>query len=107
VRARVLIQESLRGNRSLEDIPGQFASVVAFARCYLEEKNINHAVSLCALIETLMNRDGVKLLEPDLEAMQEVLTQGKKKLGKAAYESAYADGKSLSVDEQIMKLMVL
>lgn len=107
VRARVLIQESLRGNRSLEDIPGQFASVVAFARCYLEEKNIKHAVSLCALIETLMNRDGVKLLEPDLKAMQEVLTQGKKKLGKAAYETAYADGKSLSLDEQIMKLIVL
>ena len=40
-------------------------------------------------------------------AMQEVLTQGKKKMGKSAYEAAYAEGKSLALDEQIMKLMVL
>jgi hypothetical protein len=38
VRARVLIQESLRGNRNLEDIAGQFACVIAFARCLIEEK---------------------------------------------------------------------
>jgi predicted ATPase/transcriptional regulator with XRE-family HTH domain len=107
VRARVLIQESLRGNRSLEDIPGQLACVVAFARCYLEEKDLPCAVSLCALIEMQMNRDNVKLLEPDLKAMQEVLAQGTKKLRKSAYESAYAEGNSLSLDEQIMKLMVL
>jgi tetratricopeptide (TPR) repeat protein len=107
VRARVLIQESLRGNRSLEDIPGQLACAVAFARCYLAEKDFQRAVSLCALVEMLMNRDNIQLLEPDQKAMQEVLTEGKKKLGKSAYESACAAGKSLSLDEQIMKLMVI
>ena len=107
VRARVLIQESLRGNRSLEDIPGQLACVVAFARCYFEEKDYKRAVSLCALIETLMNRDSVRLLEPDLKALQEVLMQGKKKLGKSNYEAAYSEGKSLALDEQIMKLMIV
>ena len=106
VRARVLIQESLRGNRSLEDIPGQFACVIAFARCYIEEKDFKRAVSLCAQIETLMNRDNIKLMEPDLKALREVLTQGKKKLGKSNYETAYAEGKSLSLDEQIMKLLI-
>src|SRR6266498_1200282 len=107
VRARVLIQESLRGNRSLEDIPGQLACVVAFARCFLAEKEFQRAVSLCTLIEILLNRDNIHLLEPDQKAMQEVLTEGKKKLGKSAYESACAEGKSLSLDEQIMKLMVI
>jgi tetratricopeptide (TPR) repeat protein len=107
VRARVLIQESLRGNRGLEDISGQLACVVAFARCFLAEKDFQRAVSLCALIELLMNRDNINLLEPDQKAIHEVLTEGKKKLGKSAYESAYAQGTSLSLDEQIMKLMVL
>ena len=105
VRARVLIQESLRGNRSLEDIPGQLACVVAFARCFFGEKDFTRAISLCALVETLMNQDNVKLLEPDQKALQEVLTQGKKKLGKSKYEAAYSDGKSLSLDEQILKLI--
>jgi non-specific serine/threonine protein kinase len=107
VRARVLIQESLRGNRSLEDIAGQFACVIAFARCFIEEKETKKAVSLCALIEMLIHRDKINVLEPDLKALQEVLTQGKKKLGKSGFESACAEGRALSVDEQIMKLMVL
>jgi hypothetical protein len=55
----------------------------------------------------LMNRDNIKLLEPDQKAMQEVLAQGKKKLRKSDFESAYTEGKSLSLDEQIMKLMIL
>jgi predicted ATPase/transcriptional regulator with XRE-family HTH domain len=105
VRARVLIQESLRGNRSLEDIPGQLACVVAFARCCFGEKDFTRAISLCALVETLMNQDNVKLLEPDQKALQEVLTQGKRKLGKSKYEAAYSDGKSLSLDEQVLKLI--
>jgi tetratricopeptide (TPR) repeat protein len=107
VRARVLIQESLKGNRNMEDIAGQCACVVAFARCYFEGKEFKKAISLCALIEMLMNRDNIQLLEPDLKALQEVLTQGKKKVTKSVFESAYAERKSLSLDEQIMKLMLL
>lgn len=107
VRARVLIQENLRGNRSLEDIPGQFACVVAFARCDWQETKSKSAVALCSLVEMLMHRDNVNLLEPDQKAMQEVLSEGKKKLGKAAYEAASAEGRELSLDEQIMKLLIL
>lgn len=106
VRARVLIQESLRGNRELEDIAGQCACVVAFARCSFEEKDFKTAVSLCALIEMLTNRDRIQLLEPDLKAMQEVLLQGRKKLSKSVFESACEEGRDLSLDAQIMKFMV-
>jgi hypothetical protein len=73
----------------------------------LAEKEFQRAVSWCALMEMLLNRDHINLHEPDRKAMQEVLTQGKKKLGKSAYEAAYAEGKSLSLDEQIMKLMII
>lgn len=106
VRARVLIQESLRGNRSLEDVSGQLASVAATARCSFAEKDIKKAVALGALIETHITTDGVKLLEPDSKALQEVLVQGRKKLGKSAYEAAYAEGTTLSLDDQIMRLMI-
>ena len=106
VRARVLIHESLKGNRGLEDIPGQLACVVATAKCCFAEKDVKRAVSLCALIETRTNTDGVKLLEPDVKALQQVLAQGKKKLGKAIYESAYKEGRAMKLDDEIMKLMV-
>ena len=105
-RAHVLIQESLRGNRSLEDVAGQLASVVATAKCAFAEKDIRRAVSLGALIETHVKNDGIKLLEPDSKALQEVLVGGRKKLGKSAYEAAYAEGKSLSLDDQIMRLIM-
>jgi predicted ATPase len=106
VRARVLIQESLKGNRSIEDIAGQCACMVAFARCLFEEKDYKTAISYCSLIELLMERDNIRLLEPDMKALQDVLIQGKKKVSKSIFESAYAAGKSLSLDEQIMKLMI-
>jgi predicted ATPase/transcriptional regulator with XRE-family HTH domain len=106
VRARVLIRESLRGNRVLQDIPGQLACVVATARCCLVEKNVKRAVSLCALIETRMNTDKVKLLEPDVKALHEMLMEGKKKLGEASYQTAYAAGTALKIEDEIMKLML-
>ena len=105
VRARILIQESLRSNRVLGDIPGQLACIVATAKCALAEKDTKKAVSLCALIETRINKDGVNLLEPDVKALQDVLPQGKKKLGKAAYESVYKEGASAKLDDEIMKLL--
>jgi hypothetical protein len=36
------------------------------------------AVSLCALIEMLIHRDKINVLDPDLKAKQEVSAQGKK-----------------------------
>jgi len=105
-RARILIQESLRGNRGLRDIPGQLACVVATARCALAEKDSKKAVSFCALIESRIHADGVKLMEPDVKALEEALAQGKKKLSKAAYESAYKEGQAMNLEDEIMKLMM-
>ncbi len=104
-RSRILIRESLVANHGLEHIPGQLACVVASAKCVLAEKDTKKAITLGALIETRMKIDGVRLMEPDRKALQEVLAQGKKKLGKAAYESAYQEGQSLELENVIMQLM--
>jgi hypothetical protein len=45
-------------------------------------------------------------MEPDMKALKEVLAQGKKKLGKAAYEAAYEEGQSMKLDDEIMSLLV-
>ena len=105
VRARILIQESLRGNRALEDASGQLACVVATANCVLVEGNAKKAVALCALIESQMNEGKVKLLEPDVKTLQTVLEQGKQELSKSEYESAYAEGQSMTLDDEIKKLV--
>lgn len=105
VRARVLIRESLRGHRGLEDIPGQLACVVANAKCCFAEKDVKRAVSLCALIKRRIDADDVKLPEPDMKELQEVLQQGKRKLSKAAYESAYQEGQKLNLENTLMQLM--
>ena len=85
---------------------GQLACVVATAKCALAERDVEKAVSLCALIEARIRADGVQLLEPDVKAMQDVFLQAKKKLGDDDYEDAYKRGQSMKLDDEIMKLMV-
>jgi predicted ATPase len=105
LRAHILIQESLKGNRALGDIPGQLACVVAKAKCVLAEKDVKRAVALCALIEARIKADGVKLLEPDVKAMQNVFDQGRQSLDESAYQSAYEAGYSMKLEDEIMKLL--
>lgn len=105
VRARILIQESLKSNRALEDVSGQLACIVAMANCFIVEDDVKKSVLLCALIESQINKDAVKLLEPDAKALQYVLGKGKQKLGKAAYESTCEEGQSMKLDDEIMKLL--
>ena len=105
VRARILIQESLRGNLALEDASGQLACVAATANCVLVEGNVKKAVALCTLIRSRINAESVKLLEPDAKILQTVLEQGKQKLSKSEYASASAAGQSMTLENEIMKLV--
>jgi hypothetical protein len=75
------------------------------ANCFIVEDDVKKAVLLCALIESQINKDAVKLLEPDAKALQYVLGKGKQKLGKAAYESTCEEGQSMKLDDEIMKLL--
>jgi predicted ATPase/Tfp pilus assembly protein PilF len=101
LRARILIQESLRGNTDLRDLPGQLACLVAFAKCHMAENEIEKALSLCALVESQLEINHVRLLEPDAFALEKLMKQGRKKLSKADYERVYTEGQSRNLDETI------
>ena len=105
VRARVLVHESLIGNYAIADTLGQLACLVGLAYCDLAENDPKSAVRLCALAETNRAQNNFNFLEPDAITMEDVLKQGKKKLGKAAYEAAYQEGRALRLESTLMKLM--
>jgi tetratricopeptide (TPR) repeat protein len=105
LRARILIQESLRGNAVLGDMPGKLACLVAFAECQLAEKESGDAVTLCALVGSQLEVNRLKLLEPDALALERTLKGARRKLGKADYEKVYKEGRSLDVDETIKGLL--
>jgi len=105
VRAKVLMRESLIGNTNLQNLRGQLCCLVGMARCSLAEKQVQEAVMLCALAHRLMHEKNLKLDKPDEVAFEEVLRAGKKKLGKARYESAYKHGESLKLEDTLLPLM--
>ncbi len=105
VRARVLVRESLRGNYAIDDTLGQLACLVGMAYCDLAEKDHKSAVKLCALAEAQREKNRLAFLEPDAIVVEEITKQCKKKLGKAAYDIAYADGQKSNLDHVLMMLM--
>jgi predicted ATPase len=105
LRARVLMRESLIGNTDLQNVRGQLCCLVGMARCSLAEKQVQEAVMLCALVHRYRHEKNLKLDEPDEVAFKEVLRAGKKKLGKARYESAYKQGESLKLEDTLLQSM--
>jgi len=105
VRARVLMQESLKGNYAIADALGQLACLIGFAQCEVADKDFKSAVKLCALAETQRENLNVTFLEPDAITLELILKQAKKKLGKAAYEAAYQEGQSAKLENTLMMLM--
>ena len=105
VRARVLIGESLRGNYAIADTLGQLACVIGMAYCDLAEKEHKSAVRLCALAETQRQQRNLQFLEPDAIVGGDIQKQCKKKMGKAAYETAYHEGQKSNLDNIVMQLM--
>jgi tetratricopeptide (TPR) repeat protein len=105
VRARVLIRESLIANYGIADTLGQLACLVGLANCDLAEKDYKGATLLCALAETQREKDNATFLEPDAIVIEDILKQCKKKLGKAAYESAYEAGQKLKLESTLVRLM--
>jgi tetratricopeptide (TPR) repeat protein len=105
VRARVLMRESLIGNYTIADAPGQLACLVGMAYCDLAEQDQKSAVRLCALAETHREQQGSNFMEPDTIVSEDIRKQCKKKLGKAAYEVAYQEGQALKLESILMRLM--
>lgn len=105
VRARALVSESLKGNYAIADKLGQLACLVGMAYCDVADKDFNTAVMLCALAENHRKENGIEYLEPDALALDSILKQCKKKLGKAVYESTYQQGQSLKLEMMLLQLM--
>lgn len=105
VRARVLMQESLKGNDAIGDTLGQLACLIGFAQCAVADKDFESAVQLCALAETQREKNNFAFLEPDAITCELVLKQAKKKLGKATYEAAYQEGQLATLENTLMLLM--
>jgi predicted ATPase/transcriptional regulator with XRE-family HTH domain len=105
VRARVLIRESLIGNYGIADTVGQLACLIGFANCDVAEKDLKSAVMLSALAEAHCEKNNATFLEPDAIVVEDILKQCKKKLGKAAYESAYEEGQKLKLESTMARLM--
>jgi predicted ATPase len=100
-RARLLARESLEGNLSLGHLTGQLGCLVVFARCALAERQTRSGIVLAASVDAKLKADGLQMMEPDMKSLGEVLREGKKKLGKAAFETAYAKGQSMALDQAI------
>jgi hypothetical protein len=105
VRARVLMRESLIGNTNLQDFRGQLAGLVGVAHCALAEKDMQEAVTLCALVHKCRREKNLQFDEPDEVAFEAVLKRSKKELGKARYESFYKQGESLILEDTLLRLL--
>jgi tetratricopeptide (TPR) repeat protein len=105
VRARVLMRESLRGNYAIADTLGQAACLVGIAQCDMADKELKSAVMLCALAESQLEEYHYKFLEPDAIVIESILKQCRKKLGKAAFEAVYQEGRSLKLENILMRSM--
>jgi predicted ATPase len=104
VRARVLMRESLIGNASLRNLAGQLEGLVGMAQCSLAEKDAEAALRLCALASSRSLEKNLTFHEPDEVALEAVLQQCKKKLGRSRYESIYQHGESLALEAVILAL---
>jgi hypothetical protein len=101
VRARSLIIESLKGNRSQGHLPGQLACLIALGTCEMREENVNKAVIMAGLAENYLQTESQSLIEPDAVALNHLLTLGKEKLGKKLFEKAILQGQLLRMEDII------
>jgi predicted ATPase len=101
IRARSLLRESLKGNRALEHIPGQLACLIALGTCDMRSGNIRKAVTFAGLADHYLQTEPRSLMEPDSLALEQLLTQGKEKLGKKLFEESWLQGVSLRLEDVI------
>ena len=99
VRARALIQESLKGNRGLDHIPGQLACLVAMGTCELAQDNVEKAITYAALVENRINTESISLMEPDAVALDKLIKTGKNKLGGKSFKQIIEKSKTMRAED--------
>jgi hypothetical protein len=99
VRARALIKESLKGNRSQGHIPGQLACLVALGTCASVEGNIQKSITLAALVDHYLHTDAQVLMEPDAAALRRLFATGNEKLDRELLEQTLMTGRTLHIED--------
>jgi hypothetical protein len=75
------------------------------AFCSLAEGDTQNAVMYCALACKCSLEQGNNFYELDQAALESVMNQCRKELGKAKYESFYKQGEALSLEEILSRLL--
>lgn len=105
IRARVLMQESLMSYTNLQNMKGRLACLVGLACCSFAEGDTQNAVVLCALAYKSSQERDYKFHELDQAAIESVIDQCRKKLGKARFKFFYKQGEALLVEETLSRLL--
>jgi predicted ATPase len=101
VRARALITESLRGNHSLDHIPGQLACLVALGTCESAQGNVEKAVTFASLVDHYLHAESQVLMEPDATALTQLFRMENKKLNKKLLEQTLTNGRALRIEDVV------
>jgi len=101
VRARNLVRDSLNRNHEQDHLPGQLACLVAIGACELAQGNLEKAISYAALVENRLKAESISLLEPDTNALSDLLTTGKNKLGAKSFKQLVEKSKSIRAEDMI------
>ena len=101
IRARALITESLRENRSQGHISGQLACLVALGTCESAMGNIQKAMTLATLVDHYLRTRSQVLMEPDSLALNHLFTIGNEKLGKEMLEQTLINGRTLRIEDVV------
>lgn len=90
---------------NLQNMEGRLACLIGMACCSLAEGDAQNAVMFCALtLKCSMERE-YKFHEMDQAAIESVINQCRKKLGKTMYKSFYKQGEALLVEETLLRLL--
>ena len=101
VRARSLIIESLKGNRTQGHISGQLACLIALGTCDMQEGNVDKAVKFAGLAQNYLHVGSQSLMEPDAVALEHLLRTGKEKFSKKLFEKSITQGQALRMEDVI------
>ncbi len=99
--ARQYLKESVQLRHEAADREGLNDGLQALARVILTEGHPDRSVRLLAAVQTQRQAIGVTLLAADQSDFDQIVTDAKALLPPAAFETAWAEGQALTIDQII------
>jgi predicted ATPase len=100
-KAEILLSQSLAQYINIQNVGGILTICEGFAALWAARADYAHAVQLVAAVQTLAQAQQIVLARLNLLRMQSTLAIGRQHLDPAAFESAWATGASLNIDEAV------